>query len=130
MSPCLDGRYRSTQSAAISDTGTFATTSFRNNSSSSGVQRTFLFFDTRRSLISPSPSARARPGGGDFGGATEAAKGSRGSDPRLLGLTMGWLLDRTLGSDPVHQGSSMPEGQTNPQLHNTIPQQVRQIETA
>src|SRR4030088_365038 len=73
MSPCLDGRYRSTQSAAISDTGTFATTSFRNNSSSSGVQRTFLFFDTRRSLISPSPSARARPGGGGFGGATEAA---------------------------------------------------------
>jgi hypothetical protein len=46
--------------------------------------------------------------GGDFGGATEAAKGSRGSDPRLLGLTMGWLLDRTLGSDPVHQGSSRP----------------------
>ena len=38
----------------------------------------------------------------------EAAKGSRGSDPRLLGLTMGWLLDRTLGSDPVHQGSSRP----------------------
>ena len=39
---------------------------------------------------------------------TEAARGSRGSDPRLLGLTMGWLLDRTLGSDPVHQGSSRP----------------------
>jgi hypothetical protein len=57
-------------------------------------------------------------------------EGSRGSDPRPLGLTMGWLLNRTLGSDPVHQGSSMPEGQTNPQLHNTIPQQVRQIETA
>ncbi len=38
----------------------------------------------------------------------EEAKGSRGSDPRLLGLTMGWLLDRTLGSDPVHQGSSRP----------------------
>jgi adenylate cyclase len=36
------------------------------------------------------------------------ARGSRGSDPRLLGLTMGWLLDRTLGSDPVHQGSSRP----------------------
>src|SRR5713226_7525241 len=46
--------------------------------------------------------------GGDFGGATEAVRGSRGSDPRLLGLTMGWLLDRTLGSDPVHQGSSRP----------------------
>jgi len=29
----------------------------------------------------------------------EAAKGSRGATP-LLGLTMGWLLDRTLGSDP------------------------------
>jgi hypothetical protein len=57
-------------------------------------------------------------------------EGSRGSDPRPLGLTMGWLLNRTLGSDPVHQGSSMPEGQTNPQLHNIIPQQARQIETA
>jgi hypothetical protein len=42
-------------------------------------------------------------------GQPQAAKGSRGSDPRLLGLTMvGWLLDRTLGGDPVHQGSSMP----------------------
>ena len=30
--------------------------------------------------------------------------GSRGSDPRLLGLTMGVRPDRTLGSDPVHQG--------------------------
>ena len=39
---------------------------------------------------------------------TEAAKGSRGSDPRLLRPTMGWLPDRTLGSDPVHQGSSVP----------------------
>src|SRR5258707_14992145 len=38
--------------------------------------------------------------GGDFGGATEAAKGSRGSDPRLLGLTMGWILDRTVGGRP------------------------------
>jgi hypothetical protein len=27
--------------------------------------------------------------------------GSRGSDPRLLGLTVGWLLDAHLGSDPV-----------------------------
>jgi hypothetical protein len=26
--------------------------------------------------------------------------GSRGSDPRLLGLTMGWLLDRTFGERP------------------------------
>ncbi len=32
--------------------------------------------------------------------ATEAAKGSRGSDPRLLGLTMGRLLDRTFGVRP------------------------------
>jgi hypothetical protein len=40
-----------TSSAAISDTRTFATTSCRNNSSSSGVQRTFRFFDTPRSLI-------------------------------------------------------------------------------
>ena len=31
---------------------------------------------------------------------------SRGSDPRPLRLTMDGLLDRTLGSDPVHQGSS------------------------
>jgi hypothetical protein len=30
--------------------------------------------------------------------------GSLGSDPRLLGLTMGVGPDRTLGSDPVHQG--------------------------
>jgi hypothetical protein len=45
---------------------------------------------------------------GDFGVATAAAKGSRGSDPRLLGLTMGRLLDRTFGGDPVHHGSSMP----------------------
>ena len=30
----------------------------------------------------------------------EAALGSRGSDPRLLGLTMGWLLDRTCGERP------------------------------
>jgi hypothetical protein len=50
---------------------------------------------------------------------TYRREGSRGSDPRPLGLTMGWLLNRTLGSDPVHQGSSMPEGQTNPQ--HTIP---------
>jgi hypothetical protein len=35
-----------------------------------------------------------------FGVATEAAKGSRGSDPRLLGLTMGRLLDRTFGVRP------------------------------
>jgi hypothetical protein len=32
--------------------------------------------------------------------ATEAAKGSRGSDPRVLGLTMGRLLDRTFGVRP------------------------------
>jgi hypothetical protein len=32
--------------------------------------------------------------------ATEAVKGSRGSDPRLLGLTMGRLLDRTFGVRP------------------------------
>jgi hypothetical protein len=37
-------------SAAISDIGTFATTSFRNNASS-GVKRIFLFFDARRSPI-------------------------------------------------------------------------------
>src|SRR3979411_3122063 len=89
----------------------------------------------RKSDVAPCPKSAPDSDsrylfGGDFGGATEAVKGSRGSDPRLLGLTMGWLLDRTLGSDPVHQGSSMPEGQTNPQLDNNIPQQVRQIETA
>jgi len=28
---------------------------------------------------------------------------ARGSDPRPLGLTMGWLLDCKLGSDPVHR---------------------------
>jgi len=31
-----------------------------------------------------------------------------GATPGSFGLTMGWLLDRTLGSDPVHQGSPMP----------------------
>src|SRR5258708_34116928 len=37
--------------------------------------------------------------------------GSRGSDPRLLGLTMGVGPDRTLGSDPVHQGlRTCPKG--------------------
>ena len=36
----------------------------------------------------------------DFGVAAEAAKGSRGSDPRLLGLTMGRFLDRTFGGRP------------------------------
>jgi len=49
-----------------------------------------------------------RFGSGPLAGATEAAKGSRGSDPRLLGLTIGGLLDAHLGCDPVHQGSSMP----------------------
>ena len=37
---------------------------------------------------------------GRLGVATEAEKGSRGSDPRLLGLTMGRLLDRTSGVRP------------------------------
>ena len=45
-------------------------------------------------------------GAGDRGSLPH--EGSRGSDPGSFGLTMGWLLDRTLGSDPVHQGSSMP----------------------
>ena len=31
---------------------------------------------------------------------TTHKKGSRGSDPRPLSLTMGWLLDAYLGSDP------------------------------
>jgi hypothetical protein len=36
----------------------------------------------------------------NFSVAIEAAKGSRGCDPRLLGLTMGRLLDRTFGVRP------------------------------
>jgi hypothetical protein len=32
---------------------------------------------------------------------------------------VGWLLDRTLGSDPVHQGSSGPEVRPNPQLQRS-----------
>ena len=35
-------------------------------------------------------------------------KGNRGSDPRLLGLTMGGLFVAHAGSDPVHQRSSAP----------------------
>ena len=31
-----------------------------------------------------------------------------GATPGSFGLTMGWLPDRTLGSDPAHQGSSVP----------------------
>ena len=38
-------------------------------------------------------SRRPEPGSG-------APLGSRGSAPRLLGLTMGWLLDRTFGERP------------------------------
>jgi hypothetical protein len=66
-----------------------------------------IIADRRHVSKAPDSDSRYLFGGG-FGGATEAAKGSRGSDPRLLGLTMGWLLDRTLGSDPVHRGSSRP----------------------
>src|SRR5262245_2201373 len=36
----------------------------------------------------------------DSGHAFSAAKGSRGSDPRLLGLTVGRLLDSTFGERP------------------------------
>jgi hypothetical protein len=58
-----------------------------------------------RSKLSAQESTRAYSDsrhlfGGDFGVATEAAKSSRGSDPRLLGLTMGRLLDRTFGVRP------------------------------
>jgi hypothetical protein len=35
-------------------------------------------------------------------------EGSRGSDPRLLGLTMGGYLIALSGSDPVDQRSSAP----------------------
>src|SRR5262249_31744178 len=40
---------------------------------------------------------------------TEAAEGSRGSDPRLLGLTVGCLLDRTCGERPRASRSTNPE---------------------
>jgi hypothetical protein len=58
-----------------------------------------------------------------FGVATEAAKGSRGSDPRPLGLTMGRLLDRTFGVRPrasriVHAlGLDQP---SNTEYHRSI----------
>ncbi len=52
----------------------------------------------------PSASVRRHRDGARWG----SDEGSRGSDPRPLGLTMGGLLDRTLGSDPVHQGSRLP----------------------
>jgi len=62
--------------------------------------------------------------GGNFGGATEAAKGSRGSDPRLLGLTMGWLLDRTFwGATPCIKDRQCPR--VRPTL--IILQQDRQL---
>jgi hypothetical protein len=47
-------------------------------------------------------------------------KGNRGSDPRLLGLTMGTLLARTLGSDPVEQGSRLPRVGPIPKLEHRI----------
>jgi hypothetical protein len=47
-----------------------------------------------------STGKKKRCGSGPLAGVTEAAKGSRGSDPRLLGLTMGGLLDRTFGVRP------------------------------
>ena len=42
--------------------------------------------------------------------ANRAGIGSRGSDPRLLGLTMGWLLDRTFGERPRASMIVQPEG--------------------
>jgi integrase len=57
--------------------------------------------------------------------ATEAAKGSRGSDPRLLGLTMGPLLDSRWGATPCIE--DRPGPRVRPQLHNTIAQQDRQL---
>ena len=56
--------------------------------------------------------------------ATEAAKGSRGSDPRLLGLTMGRLLDRTFGVRP--RASRIVHALGLDQIHNIIAQQDRQ----
>jgi hypothetical protein len=46
------------------------------------------------------PAARRRQGG--------LKEGNRGSDPRLLGLTMGGYLIAHSGSDPVDQRSSAP----------------------
>jgi hypothetical protein len=47
------------------------------------------------------------------------AKVAGGATPGSFGLTMGWLLDRTLGSDPVHQGSPCPR--VRPTLNYIIP---------
>jgi hypothetical protein len=49
---------------------------------------------------SAAPRPRRRQGG--------LKEGSRGSDPRLLGLTMGGYLIALSGSDPVDQRSSAP----------------------
>jgi hypothetical protein len=52
-------------------------------------------------------SAAAKVAGGATPGSF-AEKVAGGATPGSFGLTMGWLLDRTLGSDPVHRGSSVP----------------------
>jgi hypothetical protein len=83
-------------------------------------------FQLRHRAMSEKPDSDSRYlSGGEFGGATEAAKGSRGSDPRLLGLTMGWLLDRTFGGRP--RASRIVQALGLDQLHNTIAQQDRQL---
>jgi hypothetical protein len=59
-----------------------------------------IFYDRVRVGVISRRTRIPRDVPGRHGGATEAAKGNRGSDPRLLGLTMGWLLDRTFGERP------------------------------
>ena len=44
--------------------------------------------------------------------------GSRGSDPRLLGLTMGWLLDRTFGGRPRASRIVHALGLDQPSIHS------------
>jgi len=49
-----------------------------------------------------------------------ALKVARGSDPRLLGLTMGWLLDRTFGERPrasrIAQALGLDQPSTRPPI--------------
>jgi len=56
-----------------------------------------------------------------------APLGSRGSDPRLLGLTVGWLLDRTFGERPRASRLARARGldQTLPTHYTTNSRQRR-----
>jgi hypothetical protein len=60
------------------------------------------------------------PRGQLAGHPTKSVKGSRGSDPRLLGLTMGGYLIARSGSDPVDQRSTAPRVRPIPKLAHLL----------